>query len=68
MRDFIRGESGQGAIEYILLVGGIIVGAIIVLSMYGRLTGTAVNRINSTTDAATSITSSRINASLDKMI
>ncbi len=68
MRDFIRGESGQGAIEYILLAGGIILGAIVVLSMYGKMTGTATNRLNSTTDAAASIVSSRINSSLAEMV
>jgi len=68
MRGFIRGERGQGAIEYILLAGGIILGAIIVLSMYGKMTETALNRLNSTTDAATSITSSKINSSLEKMV
>ncbi|GBE18138.1 class III signal peptide [archaeon BMS3Abin16] len=67
MSEFIHGERGQGAIEYILLAGGIIVAAVVVFTIYSRMAGEAGNRINATTEAASSIMSSRINASLAEM-
>lgn len=46
-KSFCEDEKSQGAIEYILLAGGMIVGAIIVYSIYvrmGRSTAEALNK------------------------
>jgi|GEM_PF-1073177 len=67
MRTFIESESGQGAIEYILLAGGIIVAAVVIFAIYSKMTSEAANRLNATTDAATSVMSSKINASISNM-
>ena len=67
MSDFIRGERGQGAIEYILLAGGIIVAAVVIFAMYSKMVGEAGNRWNESTVAASSIMSSRINSTIAEM-
>lgn len=67
LKRFLKEEKGQGAIEYILLAGGIIVAAVVIFAIYSKMTSTAANRLNETTDAATSVMSSKINASLAEM-
>ncbi len=67
LKRFLKEEKGQGAIEYILLAGGIIVAAVVIFAIYSKMTSTAANRLNETTDAATSVMSSKINASLSDM-
>ncbi len=67
LKRFLKEEKGQGAIEYILLAGGIIVAAVVIFAIYSKMTSTAANRLNETTDAATSVMSSKINASLSSM-
>jgi uncharacterized protein (UPF0333 family) len=65
---FITEEKGQGAIEYILLAGGIIVAAVMIFAIYSRMTSTAANSLNETTGAATSVTSSKISAEVATML
>jgi len=67
LKRFLKEEKGQGAIEYILLAGGIIVAAVVIFAIYSKMTSEAANRLNATTDAATSVMSSKINASLADM-
>jgi Flp pilus assembly pilin Flp len=67
LKDFYKNEAGQGAIEYILLVGGIIVAAVVIFAMYSEMTSTAADRLNETTDAATSTMSSKISTELANM-
>lgn len=67
MKRFLKEEKGQGAIEYILLAGGIIVAAVVIFAIYSKMTGSAANKLNETTEAATSVMSSKINASINLM-
>ncbi|MFQ5887381.1 MAG: Flp family type IVb pilin [Candidatus Hydrothermarchaeales archaeon] len=50
---FLKEEEGQGAIEYILLAGGIIVAAIVIFAIYSRMTKAAGNALEKGTGAAT---------------
>jgi Flp pilus assembly pilin Flp len=67
LKRFLKEEKGQGAIEYILLAGGIIVAAVVIFAIYSKMTSEAANRLNATTSAATSVMSSKMNASLAQM-
>ncbi len=40
IKKFLKEEKAQGAIEYILLAGGIIIGAAVVFSIYRRMAST----------------------------
>jgi uncharacterized protein (UPF0333 family) len=64
MMEFYESEEGQGAIEYILLAGGIIVAAVVIFAIYSKMTQSAGERLNATTDAASSTMSSKISADL----
>jgi Flp pilus assembly pilin Flp len=67
LKRFLKEEKGQGAIEYILLAGGIIVAAVVIFAIYSKMTSSAANKLNETTDAATSVMSSKIEAELANM-
>ena len=67
LKKFINEESGQGAIEYILLAGGIIVAAVVIFAIYCKMTASAANKLNETTGAATSVMSSKISAEVAQM-
>jgi Flp pilus assembly pilin Flp len=67
LKDFYKNEAGQGAIEYILLAGGIIVAAVVIFAIYSKMTSTAADRLNETTDAATSTMSSKISSDIANM-
>lgn len=43
-------EKGQGAIEYILLAGGIIVAAVVIFAIYSSMTKSAATSLNQTTN------------------
>ncbi len=43
-------ERAQGGIEYVLLVGGIIVVAVVVFAVYSSMTRSAAVALNATTD------------------
>ncbi|RMF91351.1 MAG: class III signal peptide-containing protein [Methanobacteriota archaeon] len=68
LKGFLKEEKGQGAIEYILLAGGIIVAAVVIFAIYSKMTGEAANRLNETTGAATSTMSSKISAEVGGMV
>jgi len=43
---FAREERGQGGIEYILLAGGIIVAAVVIISVYSSMVGGTATTLN----------------------
>ncbi len=43
---FLKEEKGQGAIEYILLAGGIIVAAVVILAIYSSMVSSAGQALN----------------------
>jgi uncharacterized protein (UPF0333 family) len=49
---FFREEKAQGAIEYILLAGGIIIAAIVIFVIYSSLTKSAAGKLNESVEAA----------------
>jgi Flp pilus assembly pilin Flp len=53
IKRFLKEEKAQGAIEYILLAGGIIVAAVVIFAIYSQMTRSAGERLNESTDAAT---------------
>ncbi len=57
---FLKEEEAQGAIEYILLAGGIIVAAVVIFAIYSRMTRSAAEKLNATTENATDIMSNVI--------
>ncbi len=60
-------ERGQGAIEYILLAGGIIVAAVVIFDIYRQMTQTAWVAANTTTQNASSRMSSKVSSALEQM-
>ena len=49
---FFEDERGQGAIEYILLAGGIIVAAVVVFSVYSRMIRGVGESVNESAERA----------------
>ncbi len=43
---FLKEEKGQGAIEYILLAGGIIVAAVVIFAIYSSMVSSAGIALN----------------------
>ncbi|MFQ5800239.1 MAG: Flp family type IVb pilin [Candidatus Hydrothermarchaeales archaeon] len=68
LKSFLKEEKGQGAIEYILLAGGIIVAAVVIFAIYSKMTSSAAERLNETTQAATSVMSSKISEEIATMV
>jgi len=48
LKKFLKEEKAQGAIEYILLAGGIIVAAVVIFVIYKNIAETAGNRTEET--------------------
>ncbi len=61
---FLKEEKGQGAIEYILLAGGIIVAAVVIFAIYSRMTKSAGEKLEATTGEATTMMQSQIEAAM----
>jgi uncharacterized protein (UPF0333 family) len=59
---FIGEEEGQAALEYILTVGMIIVAVVVLFSIYGKMAKSSIDKMDRTTDAATSAMSSKISS------
>ena len=53
MFKFLKEEDAQGAIEYILLAGGIVVAAVVIFAIYRSITQTAGERLENATGTAT---------------
>ncbi|MEE9594220.1 MAG: hypothetical protein V3V92_02360 [Candidatus Hydrothermarchaeales archaeon] len=49
---FSKEERGQGAIEYILLAGGIIVAAVVIFALYSKMTRQAALAMNQSVQQA----------------
>ncbi len=64
---FLKEEKGQGAIEYILLAGGIIVAAVVIFAIYSRMTKSAGNKLEKATGTATSAMQTSIEAGAANM-
>jgi uncharacterized protein (UPF0333 family) len=48
---FLKEEKAQGAIEYILLAGGIIVAAVVIFAIYSSMTKSAATKLNESAGA-----------------
>ncbi len=58
--EFLKEERGQGAIEYILLAGGIIIAAVVIFSIYGRMTQSTAEALNRSVGQASATMENRI--------
>jgi len=61
IKKFLKEEQAQGAIEYILLAGGIIVAAVVIFAVYKRMTQSAANKLETSTGVATNTMAALIN-------
>jgi uncharacterized protein (UPF0333 family) len=52
LKKFLKEEKAQGAIEYILLAGGIIVAAVVIFVIYKNIASTAGAKTNETVEEA----------------
>ncbi len=64
---FLKEEKAQGAIEYILLAGGIIVAAVVIFAIYSQMTSQAATKLNATTQNASNEMSSEIEEQIAAM-
>ena len=58
---FLKEEKAQGAIEYILLAGGIIVAAVVIFAIYSSMTQSAAEELATATGVATASMAAQIN-------
>lgn len=68
IKEFIGDERAQGAIEYILLVGGIIVAAITIFSIYGQMTRETALKLNASVSNASDKMAERIESEIQTSI
>lgn len=66
-REFISEEEGQGTLEYILLIGGMVIAAVLIYFIYQKMGKSSFGNINESTAAATSAMSSKISAEAANM-
>jgi len=64
---FLKEEKGQGAIEYILLAGGIIVAAVVIFAIYSRMTKSAGEKLEQSTGNATEEMNAIIRSKISQM-
>jgi Flp pilus assembly pilin Flp len=57
---FLKEEKAQGAIEYILLAGGIIVAAVVIFAIYSQMTQSTATKLNESVGNASGTMDSRI--------
>ncbi len=67
MKKFLKEERGQGAIEYILLAGGIIVAAVVIFYIYKSIAKTAGTKTNATVTMTTEEVNKTIAAELQNL-
>lgn len=65
MKAFLCEEQGQSTMEYLMMVGSIMVAAVVALSIYYKLGEANFKKIEATTDDATTVMSSKIIATVD---
>ncbi len=58
---FLKEEKGQGAIEYILLAGGIIVAAVVIFAIYSSMVSSAGTALNESVGSKVGEMSAAIN-------
>jgi Flp pilus assembly pilin Flp len=64
---FLKDEKAQGAIEYILLAGGIIVAAVVIFAIYASLTKSAATKLNESANLAATKMQEAINNATNNM-
>jgi uncharacterized protein (UPF0333 family) len=62
MRDFLNEEKGQAGLEYVLLMGGIIMASVIIFSIYRNMAKSSADKMKDSSDGAASAMSSRISS------
>lgn len=68
LRKFFKEERAQGAIEYILLAGGIIVAAVVIYAIYSQITKSAAGQLGTATNRAAEESARIINNAVNNMI
>lgn len=64
---FFKEKRAQGAIEYILLAGGIIVAAIVIFVIYSSLTKSAAGKLNQSVESAAEKIQEAINKTVENI-
>ncbi len=64
LKAFINEEDGQGGLEYILLIGGMMMASVILFSIYRSMAENSAQRMSESSDMATVTASSRVSAEL----
>lgn len=64
---FLKEEKAQGAIEYILLAGGIIVAVVVIFAIYASMTESAAQQMNESTARVASNMGDQINNAISTM-
>lgn len=62
---FLKEEKAQGAIEYVLLAGGIIVAAIVIFSFYTSITRSTSANVNESVNIAMGNLTDRIDSTMN---
>lgn len=65
MKSFLLSEGGQGAIEYILLSGGIVLAGIFVFTIYSQMVINSALVLNESTDYASDAMADAINLAIN---
>ena len=65
---FLKDEKGQGAIEYIMLAGGIIVAAIIIFVIYKRAASSAGTKMGAAVNQTAAGESKAISTQLNGLL
>jgi uncharacterized protein (UPF0333 family) len=64
LRDFFDEEEGQSGLEYILLIGGMVMATMILFVIYQNMAQSSASKMNETADPATVFASSKVQAQL----
>jgi len=64
---FFKNNKAQGAVEYILLVGGIIIAAIIIIPIYREMARTIAKTTNESVNLTVNITHKEVSEEIVKL-
>jgi Flp pilus assembly pilin Flp len=67
MKEFLKDEKGQAALEYILTVGMIIMAVVVMFVIYKKVAEASAGEMNKTSDSTSSVMSSKISAEVAKI-
>ncbi len=67
LKRFLKEEKAQGAIEYILLAGGIIVAAVVIFVIYKNIASTAGNKTEQTVERSAAGVQTAVNRELESL-